>query len=629
MPSIELSDISRFVGTRCIFSSVSLSVAGTDRIGIVGRNGEGKTTLLRIIAGDLHPDSGTVHISSGTSVGYLSQELPTFNSTVLEAAMEGKPQVAEIADKMRVVEGQMSSPGDDIHALLREYSRLQNRFDALGGYDLENEAAVVLAGLGFGKESSNVPTETLSGGQKVRLNLAKLLVSKPDVLLLDEPTNHLDIAGTEWLESYISSYPGAVLLVSHDRRFLDNVVAKIWEVEEGKISCYRGNYSSYLSQKEEALKRLEEQYAKQQELIEKTRAFIDRWKANAKNAGQARSRQKMLDKLEIIDRPRKRRNLSLQFVPSDTTGREVLRIEDFGKSFARPLFRDFTYLIGRGERIALVGPNGCGKTTFLRCLMGTESHDGSIKWGTGVRKGYLAQNLEFSSREHTILDEIKSLGVPQKEARDVLGMFLFSGDDSKKHIKDLSEGEKSRLSLVKLFLSDANVFLLDEPTNHLDLPSRQALESALSDFGGTIIFASHDRYFIDSLATKVFLFEKGTIRVFEGNYSYLRTCLESEMLEEPKRQKNGSPPKEKSESTARPESKEIEVAIELEALEQQISELESKERELSIILADPHTYEEFQNIPLKEWGLVRSRLDELYIAWERLMEKKSIYEDKP
>ena len=289
MPSIELSDISRFVGTRCIFSSVSLSVAGTDRIGIVGRNGEGKTTLLRIIAGDLHPDSGTVHISSGTSVGYLSQELPTFDSTVLEAAMEGKPQVAEIADKMRVVEGQMSSPGDDIHALLREYSRLQNRFDALGGYDLENEAAVVLAGLGFGKESWNVPTETLSGGQKVRLNLAKLLVSKPDVLLLDEPTNHLDIAGTEWLESYISSYPGAVLLVSHDRRFLDNIVDKIWEVEEGKVSCYRGNYSSYLSQKEEALKRLEEQYAKQQELIEKTRAFIDRWKANAKNAGQARS----------------------------------------------------------------------------------------------------------------------------------------------------------------------------------------------------------------------------------------------------------------------------------------------------------------------------------------------------
>ncbi len=623
MPSIELSDISRFVGTRCIFSSVSLSVASTDRIGIVGRNGEGKTTLLRIIAGDLHPDSGTVHISSRTSVGYLSQELPTFNSTVLEAAMGGKPQVAEIADKMRVVERQMSSPRDDIHALLGEYSQLQNRFDALGGYDLENEAAVVLAGLGFGKESWNVPTETLSGGQKVRLNLAKLLVSKPDVLLLDEPTNHLDIAGTEWLESYVANYPGAVLLVSHDRRFLDNIVDKIWEVEEGKVSCYRGNYSSYLSQKEEALKRIEEQYAKQQELIEKTSAFIDRWKANAKKAGQARGRQKMLDKLEIIERPRKRRNLSLQFVPSGTTGREVLRIEGFGKSFARPLFRDFTYLIGRGERVALVGPNGCGKTTFLRCLMGIESHDGLIKWGTGVRKGYLAQNLEFSSREHTILDEIKSLGVPQNEARDVLGMFLFSGDDSKKHIKDLSEGEKSRLSLVKLFLSDANVFLLDEPTNHLDLPSRQALERALCDFAGTMIFASHDRYFIDSLATKVFFFEKGNIRVFEGNYSYLRTCLESEMLEESKRQKNGAPPKEKSESAARPERKEIDADIELEALEQRIFELESKEKELSIILADPHTYEEFQNTPLKEWGLVRSRLDELYVEWERLMEKKS------
>jgi ATP-binding cassette subfamily F protein 3 len=626
MASIDLSDISRFIGTRCIFSSVSLSVASTDRIGIVGRNGEGKTTLLRVIAGELSPDSGTVHISSGASVGYLSQELPTFDSTVIEAAMAGKPEVAETADRMRTIEKQMSSPRGNVSELLREYSRLQNRFDALGGYNLENEAAVVLAGLGFGKESWNVSTETLSGGQKVRLNLAKLLVSKPNVLLLDEPTNHLDIAGTEWLESYLNGYPGAILLVSHDRRFLDNVVTKIWEIDNGRVSYYRGDYSSYIRQKEEQMRQLEQEYDEQQELIKKTRAFIDRWKANAKKAGQARSRQKMLDKLEVIEKPKKHRSLDLRFTPSEPAGREILRIEGLSKSFSEPLFQDFTHSIKGGERVALVGPNGCGKTTFLKCLMGTESYDGSIKWGTGVREGYVAQTFEFSCLDRTILDEIKGLGIPEKEARDVLGMFLFSGDDTKKCIGDLSEGEKSRLGLVKLFLSDANVLLLDEPTNHLDLPSRQALERALRDFSGSVIFASHDRYFIDLLATKVFLFENGTIRVFEGNYSHLKTCLESEVYVESKLEKSAIlPSRSKPEPAEEPVPKAISLDIELKALEDKISELESKERELSSILADPETYKRSENVPAKEWGMVRSKLEELYMQWEKLMESRGHY----
>ncbi len=637
MALIDLTDVSRFIGVRCIFSPVNLSVAKEDRIGIIGRNGEGKTTLLRVIAGELEPDSGLVHISSGTNLGYLSQGLPDYEFTVFDEAMAGKSEVVECASKMRNLEAQMAGRHGNMEELLKEYARAQGRFETMGGYDLEHEVAAVLAGLGFHNSTWHLPARNLSGGQKVRLNLARLLVSKPDVLLLDEPTNHLDIAGVEWLESYLVRYPGSILLVSHDRVFLDNLVGRIWEIDSGKVAVYRGNFTSYMQQKQEELRRREEQYLEQQELIRRTQEFIRKWKANARRVGQARSREKMLERLELIDKPNKHATLKLRLASSGITGKEVLVLKQFSKRFERTLFSGFDSLILRGERVALLGPNGCGKTTFLKCLIGAEPYQGYMKWGAGVRKGYYAQDFSFSAPDRAVLEEVRSLGVQERDARDVLGRFLFSGDDVKKRVRDLSGGEKSRLALVRLVLSDANVLLLDEPTNHLDLPSRKALEEAVADFEGTIIFASHDRYFIDRIATKVLYFEGGRIQVFEGNYSAFRQSRQTEDRpagkgSEPKitaktHSKSGvggviTPdlPKEASNST--------DLDAKIGCIESEITELEEREHELASVLANPDTYLQSGEIPIKEWGLVRAKLEDLYQAWEGLMESKRRQEAK-
>jgi len=628
MALIDLTNVSRYIGVRCIFSSVNLSVAKGDRIGIVGRNGEGKTTLLRVIAGKLEPDSGILHVVSGTRIGYLSQGLPDYQATVFDEAMAGRSEVLETASKMRRLEAQMALESADTDNLLNEYAKAQHRFEAMGGYDLEHEVATILAGLGFEKDTWHVPAKNLSGGQKVRLNLAKLLVSQPDVLLLDEPTNHLDIAAVEWLESYLSRYPGTILLVSHDRVFLDVLVDKIWEIGSGRVTSYQGNFSSYSQQREQELRLQEKQYQQQQELIRRTQEFIRKWKANARRAGQARSREKMLDKLELVNKPKREATLKLRLVSSGSTGREVLVLRQFSKRFERPLFRDFDSLILRGERIALLGPNGCGKTTFLKCLIGAEPYDGFMKWGVGVRKGYFAQDFSFSDSNRTVLEEVKSLSVPEREARDVLGRFLFSGDDVKKRVKDLSGGEKSRLALIRMVLSDANVLLLDEPTNHLDLPSRKALEEAVADFDGTIIFASHDRYFIDRIATRIFYFDNGTIIDFEGNYSKFKQTYHTQETAE-----QDNPQAEASQSTGKvtplrsrpakePSSDSRKLDDRIEAIESEISTLEAQEEELASILADPDTYSQSGDIPFREWGLVKAKIEELYEEWEKLMEFK-------
>lgn len=631
MALIELSEVARYQGARCIFASVNLSVPEKARIGVVGRNGQGKTTLLKIIAGELEPDAGKVHKASGVRVGYLSQGLPDYTATVFQEAMAGKPEVLQAAAKMRELENRMAAlHGGNIDELLSEYAKAQHRFEALNGYDLEHELAAILAGLGFEKHTWSLMAKDLSGGQKVRLNLARLLVSQPDVLLLDEPTNHLDIDGMEWLESYLSRYPGALIIVSHDRRLLDTIVDRIWDVEDGRITAYRGNFSAFLQQKQEILRRQAEEYARQQELIRRTQEFIRKWKANARRAGQARSREKMLQRLKLVNKPKQHATLKLELTAAVATGREVLKLEGLSKGFHHTLFSGVNLLVLRRERIALVGPNGCGKTTFLKCLMGQEPYEGTVKWGSGVRRAYYAQDFAFGSPERTVLEEVMSLGVPMGEARDLLGRFLFSGDDVKKPVCSLSGGEKARLALLRLVLSDANVLLLDEPTNHLDLPSKEALEDALAEFDGTIIFASHDRHFIDRIATKILWFQDGAITVFEGNYSAFRQGRAlAEAAEEEAPKVEEKPDNRKvglgSQQTLRQQMLARQIAqldAQLEELECEIGELEAQEQALACVLADPDTYSRPGDIPVKQWGQVRAQLAGLYQRWETVMKTR-------
>ncbi len=625
MALVEMNDVSRYFGARCIFSAVNLSLPKQVRVGIIGRNGEGKTTLLRVIAGELEHDSGEIHIASDIRLGYLSQGLPCYSSTVFDEAMSGKPEVLEAASKMRKLESKMASGYGDTQELLNQYAKAQSRFEGLYGYDLEHEVAEILAGLGFPKNIWSQKAEDLSGGQKVRLNLVKLLVSRPDVLLLDEPTNHMDISGVEWLEGYLNRYPGAVVVVSHDRRFLDVVVDRIWEIESGTVTSYRGNFSAYVHQKEEVLKAQRKKYEEQQRLIKRTMKFIRKWRANARRSGQARSREKMLDRLELIEKPGKQATLKLELTFENTTGKEVLALKNLSKQFDDVLFRDLNLLLLRGERLALIGPNGCGKSTLLKCIKGIESYSGIVRWGAGVKKAYYAQDFDFDFPEKTVLEHVKSFGVPHKEARDILGRFLFSGDDVKKRIKDLSGGESSRLALLQLVLSDANVLLLDEPTNHLDLPSRRALEEAVADFQGTVIFASHDRYFIDKVATKILYFRQGQIEIFQGNYTNFKHYIDSIENEEEKESGFQSKPKfcdfnegacAEKKCSFRLDS----VDLEIENLEYEITCLEERKQEIATILADPKTYSEPVKVSLKEWGLVCSQLEELYKKWEELVE---------
>lgn len=633
MPVIDLANISKYVGARCLFSQVTFSLSRGEKVGVVGRNGEGKTTLLRIIAGEIEPDEGSLHISSGTRIGYLAQTLPYMADTVFREAMAGRKEVMDVGEKLKRLEEAMIRGTSDIDELVAEYSRTQARFESLGGYSLEHETAYVLSGLGFCREEFDLPADHLSGGQKMRLALARLLISMPDILLLDEPTNHLDIDGVEWLEEYLSGYPGTVLTVSHDRHFLDRTVSKIVELEDGRVSVYRGNYSSYVRQKEEQLAQQQELYERQQEFVRRTRELIQKLKPRYSTVGMAKSREKALERLELVEKPKAHKTIKVEMEPASLSGTEVLRIKGLSKSYDdKVLFKDFSALVLRGERIALIGPNGCGKTTFLKCIQGLEDVQGAYQWGTGVDVAYFSQELSFSSDDVTLVDELKLQGLTENEARAVLGRFLFSGEDAFKKIGDISGGEKSRLALAKIVVSGANVLLLDEPTNHLDLPSRNALESALQDFGGTIIFSSHDRYFIDTLATRLFVFENGSITDIKGNYTQFRTVRDSEQRQlerEVQVRLKETKPKDQVKPARVVEKKLREIYSQVAALEEEISKLERRKNDIEEIFAAPESYNDPASLPYRELEEVARKLSDLYSQWERLeTEKESLCRER-
>jgi len=524
MSIVVAEGLAKSYGAQDVFWDVSFRIARGDRIALVGPNGVGKTTLLKLIAGLEAPTAGRIHRARRLRIGYLPQEAElaghrTLRQEMLTVFADLRAQEAEL----RRLEREMADPARRDRALKR-YGKLLEEFELAGGYDFEHRIDRVLTGLGFREDEHRYPLAILSGGQKTRALLAKLLLQEPDLLLLDEPTNHLDLAAMEWLEDYLSEWKGSFVVAAHDRYFLDKLVERVWELEFGRLEQYPGNYSRYVQLRAERLERREAEYRAQQEYIAKTEAFIRRYRAGQR-AREARGRQKRLAHLQRLERPRRARTMKLSIETNLRGGDLVLTTKDLAVGYRTALFTCPDLCLRRGERAALVGPNGSGKTTFLKTIVGqVRPLRGEVRLGHSVRVGYLAQAHEGLNRDNTILEEILEVrNLPLQRARTFLGRFLFSGDDVFKRVGDLSGGERSRVALARLTLEGANFLLLDEPTNQLDIPSREVLEEVLADFEGTILLVSHDRYLINALATQVWIIEDGGLNVYQGDYAdYLK-----------------------------------------------------------------------------------------------------------
>ncbi|MCK5525974.1 MAG: ABC-F family ATP-binding cassette domain-containing protein, partial [Candidatus Latescibacteria bacterium] len=522
MTLVRLEKVSKSYGAHTVLDHVSWQVEEGDRIGLIGLNGCGKTTLFRLMMETLSPDSGTVIRKRGVRIGYLPQE-PVLDGTrtVLQEILSAFQSLTAMQAELTRMESEMASDRHD-EALLHRYGALLERYEAQGGYGIEREAKSVLSGLGLDEESQDRPVAVLSGGEKTRVALAKLLCGRPDLLLLDEPTNHLDIGATEWLEDFLTKYPGSVVVVSHDRYFLDRVVSEISELEDRGLQHYKGTYSEYAPEKARREAQKRKHYEEQQAEIARTEDFIQRNIAGQKTR-QAQSRRKRLAKTERLAPPKGERNVRLHFTPERRGGNEVLVCEGLTKRYEdRTLFQDLTWTVRRGERLGIIGPNGTGKTTLLRMLLDHETPDaGTIRFGSHIHVGYYDQERLDLNVKHSVLEEVWAMDPrrPEGEMRTFLGAFLFSGDDVFKRIGSLSGGEQSRVSLCKLILSKANLLILDEPTNHLDIQSVAWLERFLKEYPGTVVAVTHDRYFLDNVAGWILELDRGHGIPWKGNYS--------------------------------------------------------------------------------------------------------------
>ena len=531
MSLIHLEHVTKLYDPDLILDDISVSIEHGDRIGLIGRNGTGKTTLIKIIGGMLANFKGTVVSAKGLRIGYLSQEPElTRDCTLRQEMLKVFEERRALEDKMLLLAEEMETA--ETPHILAQYARIQEQHERLGGYDYEHQINRILGGLGFSELDFNLPIRVLSGGQKSRATLAKLLLEQPDLLLFDEPTNHLDINGIQWLEHYLNTeYNGAVLVVSHDRYFLDKVVRKVWELEVHKLKVYRGNYSKYSETK--AVEQLvgERAFKKQQAFIAHEEEFI-RLNIAGQRTREAQGRRKKLARLERVEKPKPDApTIKLAFTPETRGGNDILRCQNVGKQFGeKVVFTDLNFEVYRRDVIGIIGANGTGKTTLFRMILGQEQPTQGELWvGPTLKFGYYAQELEGLNPDNEVIDEIWELRPQQTQGgiRSFLGKFLFSGDDVFKQIGNLSGGEQSRVLLAKLLLENANVLLLDEPTNHLDIPAREALEAALAEYPATLFIISHDRYLLNRLATKLLIFEAGkngaTTHFFEGTYAEYET----------------------------------------------------------------------------------------------------------
>ncbi len=634
---ISLSGVSFGYGAELLFDELSLQVDPGERIGVVGPNGHGKSTLLRLIAGTLAAEKGERSVRRGVDIGYLrqSQEFPN-DVSVHDLLFETFPEILRIEHELASIHARMEA-GDSAESTIHEYGRLQHRFEELGGYSLEARAEALASEVGFVHEDLQRAAGSLSGGERSRFEIARVLLREPDLLLLDEPTNHLDLVQTEKLERRLAEYPKAFLLISHDRAFLRATCGTIVEVERKKAVRYPGTYDAYRTQREARLKRALEEYVRQNEKIEKTEDFIRRNIAG-QNTKQAQARRKMLEKLERVERPddvwEAARHLGITFDAGDHPGgKEMIRARELSIGYeGKPLLVErFDATIYRGERVGIVGPNGAGKTSFVRAMLGhLRPRAGSIELGFNVVLGYLDQKLDGLDAGASLVDEVRRVrpDLTIEEARGQLGRFRFFGDDAYKSVAGLSGGERCRLALLKLSLEPHNLLVLDEPTNHLDIPAREVLERALCAYDGTLVVISHDRAFLDAVATKILWFDDGRVRVFEGNYSEARRKLAGSAPtspQSPPASQPAPPPKparpdalEREERKRRQRERQKSEAR-LKALEEEIASLEARSRELHEALAkDPGgDWEKLHKLANEEQDL-RARIERRYREWERL-----------
>jgi ATP-binding cassette subfamily F protein 3 len=525
---ITLNHVQKQFGSRVLFRDCSLQIGVRDRVGLIGPNGSGKTTLFRMILGEESHDEGEILIAKGVKIGYLPQEVISFRgNTALDEVLKSLTSITSLQDKMKILEEELSSMEDpkEQERLAKEYGKLQERYTLLGGYGLEAEAKRILQGLGFKERDYNRFTDELSGGWLMRIALAKILLQSPDLLLLDEPTNHLDLVSLIWLEEFLINYPGAMVIVSHDRVFLNHLIDRIAEIEAQKIGFYYGDYDHYLEEKEARIQILEATYKTQQRKIEQTERFIERFRAKNTKSSQVQSRIKMLEKIERIELPEKKKEIRFHFPAPKRSGHKVVEVKNLHKSYSETVvYQGIDLNLYRGDKVVLVGPNGAGKSTLLKMLAGVlDFEKGEFILGKDVTRAYFAQHqFDILRPENTVFEELLSVATDesQTELRTILGTFLFSGEEIEKRVSILSGGEKSRLILAKMLLKPANFLLFDEPTSHLDIPSRNVLEMALKQFQGTICLITHDRHLINEIANKIIEIDRGFPHLYPGNYDY-------------------------------------------------------------------------------------------------------------
>ena len=636
---LACQNICKAFGDNEVLKNASFHIEEREKAAIVGVNGAGKSTLLKIIMGEMAADDGQTVINKGASIGYLAQhqEMQSGN-TIFDELLTVKQDVLDLEARIRSMELSMKQvQGAELQELMDQYARLSHEFEQKNGYAWKSEITGVLKGLGFTEEDFSKHVDTLSGGQKTRVSLGKLLLSKPDIIMLDEPTNHLDMGSITWLETFLMNYQGAVLIVSHDRYFLNRVVTKVIEIDQGQVTTFMGNYSDY-AQKKAMLREAQMQaYLNQQREIKHQEEVIAKLKSfnREKSIKRAESREKMLDKLDVLDKPSEvKADMHIELEPRVVSGNDVLTVLGLSKAFPpQTLFTDLDFEIKRGERVALIGSNGTGKTTILKILNQVIPADaGEVHLGSRVQIGYYDQEHHVLHMEKTVFEELSDAypTLTNTKIRNVLAAFLFTGDDVFKRIKDLSGGERGRVSLAKLMLSEANFLILDEPTNHLDIVSKEVLEDALNHYTGTVLFVSHDRYFINTVATRILDLENQGLTNYIGNYDYY--------LEKKETMVNftAAPTETVSaaETTADTDSKldwkqqkEQQAQLrkkqnELKKVESRIEELENRDKEIDAELEKKEVFTNVAEVTKlsKEKDAIQTKLEELYEKWEELSE---------